>query len=103
MLVPGGGSACRTSRRHERRSYRGSGRSARASTGRWFLIGDEGVFVFQLRGRETDESPIVRCLDLCWALNKEREGKDCGSLAEAGLAYEGAHASLRAARRLRYL
>jgi len=50
-----------------------------------------------------EESPTVRCLDESWALNEEREGKDCGSLAEAGLAYGGAQATLRAARRLRYL
>jgi len=49
------------------------------------------------------ESPIVRCLDESWALNEEREGKDCGSLAEAGLVYGGAQATLRAARHLLYL
>jgi len=30
-------------------------------------------------------------------------GKDCGTLAQAGLAYGGAQATLRAARRLLYL
>jgi len=32
-----------------------------------------------------------------------REGKDCGTLAEAGLAYGGAQATLRGASRLLYL
>ena len=50
-----------------------------------------------------EESPTVRCLDESWALNEEREGKDCGSLADAGLAYGGAQATLRAARHLLYL
>jgi len=45
--------------------------------------------VGQLRGRLTEERPIVRCLEETWALKVEREGKDCGSLAEAGLAYRG--------------
>ena len=50
-----------------------------------------------------EESPTVRCLDESWALNEEREGKDSGSLAEAGLAYGEAHAILSAAKRLLYL
>jgi len=33
--------------------------------------------------------PTVRCLEASWALKEEREGKDCGSLAEAGLAFGG--------------
>jgi len=37
------------------------------------------------------------------ALKEDREGKDCGSRAEAGLAYGGEQATLRAARRLLYL
>jgi len=78
-------------------------RCARASTGRCFLIGGEGTFVRQLSGRLTEEGPIVRCLEASWALKEEREGKDCGSLAEAGLALGGAQAILRAARRLLYL
>ena len=45
----------------------------------------------------------MRCLDESWALKKEREGKDCGSLAEAGLALGATQATLRAARRLLYL
>jgi len=45
----------------------------------------------------------VRCLDESWALKEKREGKDSGSLAEAGLAFGGAQATLRAARRLLYL
>jgi len=36
-------------------------------------------------------------------LKEEREGQDCGSLAEAELAFGGAQAILRAARRLLYL
>jgi len=35
------------------------------------------------------ERPLVRCLDESWALKEEREGKDGGSLAAAGLAYGG--------------
>jgi len=45
----------------------------------------------------------VRCLEASRALKEKREGKDCGSLAEAGLALGGAQAILRAARRLLYL
>ena len=45
----------------------------------------------------------MRCLDESWALKEEREGKDCGSLADAGLVYGGAQGTLRAARRLLYL
>jgi len=56
----------------------------------------------QLRGRYTEERPIVRCLDASWAMQEERAGKDWGSLAEARLAYGGAQATLRAARRLLY-
>ena len=63
----------------------------------------EGIFVHQSRGRYTEERPFVRCLDKSWALKEERQGKDCGSLAEAGLAYGGAQATLRAAKRLVYL
>jgi len=100
---PGGGGACRTSGRRARPSCRGRVRCARASTGRGFLIGGKGIFVSQHNGRYTEECPIVRCLDESWALNKETEGKDCGSLADAGLAYGGAHATLRAASCLRYL
>jgi len=78
-------------------------RWARASTGRCFLRGGEGILVRQLRGRYTEERPIVRYLDESWALGEEREGKDTGSLAETWLAYGGAHAILRAAKRLLYL
>jgi len=46
---------------------------------------------------------MVRCLEESWALKEEREGKDCGSLAEAGGAFGGAQATLRAAGRLLYL
>ena len=45
----------------------------------------------------------LRCLEESWALKEDRKGKDCGSLAEAGLAFGGAQATLRAARRLLYL
>jgi len=45
----------------------------------------------------------VWCRDESRALKVEREGKDGGSLAEAGFAYGGAQATLRAASRLRYL
>jgi len=44
--------------------------------------------------------PLGRCLDESWALKAEREGKDGGSLAAAGLACGEAQATLRAARRL---
>ena len=46
---------------------------------------------------------MVRCLEVSWALKEEREGKDCGSLAAAGLAFGGAQVILRAARPLLYL
>jgi len=71
--------------------------------GRCFLIGGEGTSVRQLRGRYTEERPTVRCLEASLALKEERDGKDCGSLAEAGFASGGAQATLRAARRLLYL
>ena len=45
----------------------------------------------------------MRCLDESCALKEEWEGKDCRSLAETGLAFGGAQATLRAARRLLYL
>ena len=45
----------------------------------------------------------MRCLDESGALKEDREGKDCGSLAEAGFAFGGAQANLRAARRILYL
>ena len=47
--------------------------------------------------------PIVRCLVESWALKEEREGKDGGSLAEAGLALREAHETPRGARGLLYL
>jgi len=47
--------------------------------------------------------PFVRCLDESWALKEEREGKDGGSLAAAGLAHGGAQAILSSDRRLLYL
>ena len=63
----------------------------------------DGVLVRQLRGRYPEERPFVRCLDESWAQKEEREGKDSGCLAGAGLAYGGAHPTLRAAKRLLYL
>jgi len=45
----------------------------------------------------------VRCLDESWALKEERAGNDCGSLAEARLAFGGPQVTLRVARRLLYL
>jgi len=51
IFAPGGGGACRKSGTRVRPSYRGRVRCARASTGRCFLKGGKGVFVFQLRGR----------------------------------------------------
>ena len=89
MFVPGGGGACSIRGRHVRPSCRGRVSWARASTGRSFPIGGEGTFVRQLRGRYTEERPLVRCLEASWARKEEREGKDGGSLAEAGLALGG--------------
>jgi len=51
MFASRGGGACRPSGRRLRPSCRGRVRCARASTGRCFLKGGEGVLVFQLRGR----------------------------------------------------
>jgi len=68
-----------------------------------FLDRREGPLVRQSRGMYTGESPLVRCLDESWAPQEEREGKDCGSLAQAGLADGGAQATLRAVKRLLYL
>jgi len=42
-------------------------------------------------------------LEESWAPKEDREGKDGGSLAEAGFTFGGAHATLRAARRVLYL
>jgi len=103
MFVPGGGGACSIRGRRVRPSCRGRVRCASASTGRCFLIGGEGTFVCQLRGRYTEERPVVRCLEAFSARKEEREGKDYGSLAEAGLALGGAQATLRAARPLLYM
>ena len=89
MFVPGGERTCRTRGKHVRPSCRGRVRFARASTERCFLSGGEGVSVRQSRGRYTEVRPLVRCLDESWALKAEREGKDGGSLAEAGLAFGG--------------
>jgi len=46
---------------------------------------------------------LVRCLDESCALKAAREGKDCGSLAEARLGFGGAETPLKTARRLLYL
>ena len=89
MFVPGGGGACRTRGRHVRPACRGRVRWARASIGRCFVIGGDGISVRQSRGRYTEERPLVRCLDDSWALKEDREGKDYGSLAEAGFAFGG--------------
>jgi len=51
IFAPGGGGACRTSGRRVRPSHRGRVWCARASTGMCFVMGGEGIFVFQLRGR----------------------------------------------------
>jgi len=45
----------------------------------------------------------MRCLVESGALKAEKEGKEDGSRAEAGFAFGGAPAILRAARRHRYL
>jgi len=88
MSVPGGGRVCNMRGRRESPSCSGKVRCARASTGRCFLTGGEGTLVRQSRGRYTEERPLVRCLDASWALKEERDGKDCGSLAAAGFAYD---------------
>jgi len=103
IFIRGGSGQCSIRGRHVRPSCRGRVRCARASKGRCFLIRGEGTFVRQLRGRSTEKRPIVKCLEASWALKDEREGKHCGSPAEAGLAFGGAQATLRAARRLLYL
>jgi len=51
MFAPGGRGACMTTGWPVRLSWRGRVRCARVSIGRCFLIGGEGVFVLQLRGR----------------------------------------------------
>ena len=51
MLAPRGGGVCRTSGMRVRPSCRGRVRCARASTGRCFPKGGEGVLDFQLKGR----------------------------------------------------
>ena len=103
MFIQGRGGACKTKGKYVRHCCRGRMRCTRASTGRCFLIGGEGTSLRQLRGRSTDERLLVRCLEASWALKEEREGKDGGSLAVAGLAFGGAQGTLRAARRLLYL
>jgi len=50
-IHPGGGGAWRTRGRPVRPCCRRRVRCARASTGRFFLKGGKGMFVFQLRGR----------------------------------------------------
>jgi len=45
---------------------------------------------------------MVRCQEASWARKEEREGKDCGDMAVAGLVLGGAQATVRAARRLLY-
>ena len=74
-----------------------------ASMGRCFLIGGLGVAERQSRGRYTEDKPLVRCREESWALKTEREGKEAGRRAAAGLWVGGAQAIRRAARRLRYL
>jgi len=51
MFVPGGGREWRTRGRRERPSCSRMVRCARASTGRCFLVGGEGILVRQSRGR----------------------------------------------------
>jgi len=51
MFVPDGRGACRTRGRLVMPSSRGRVMCARASTGRCFLIGGEGTFTHQSRGR----------------------------------------------------
>jgi len=50
MSVPGRQGACMLRGRRVRPSCKGRVRCARASTGRYFLSGGEGIFVCQSRG-----------------------------------------------------
>jgi len=81
----------------------GEGEVCQGGTGRCFLSGGKGVFHSQSMVRYREERPFVTCLDEPKARKVEREGKEGGSLAEAELAVGGAQATLRVARRLRYL
>ena len=72
----------------------------------------EGGEILVLRGCEGVDGPVLEehirsagpeGLDESGALKEEREGKDGGSRAEAGVAFGGVQAILRAARRLLYL
>ena len=85
MSIPGGGRGWRTRGRRERPSMRGTTRCARATMGRCFLMGGVGTDELQSRGRYMEERPLVRCPDESWALKTEREGKEGGSRAAAGL------------------
>ena len=56
-----------------------------ASMGRCFLIGGVGTVERQSRGRYTEDRPLVWWREESWALNIEREGKEVGRWAAAGL------------------
>ena len=102
MSELGGGGAFSTRGRLERPWVKGMVRCAMASMGSCFRIGGAGTRERQPRGRYTEDRPRVRCLEEYWALKVEREGKDGGSLAAAGLRVGEAQAIRRAARHLRY-
>lgn len=103
MSVPGGGGVFRTSGNRESPSPRENARWARASIGRCFLSGWEGVRVFQSSGKYSEERPLVRALPVSGALKTNMEGKEAGSLGAAGFCVEGAQALLSLARFLLYL
>jgi len=81
-----------------RPSWKGRVRGARASTGRCFVSGGEGTSRPPAKREVYGGKAFVRCLDESWALRQEKQGKEGGSLGEAGLAYGGALATLRAAK-----
>ena len=103
MSVPGGAGAWRTRGRRESPPMRGMTRCAIASMGTCFLMGGVGTAERQLRGRYKEDKPLVRCREECWALRTEREGKEEGRRAAAGLWVGEAQAIRRAASLLRYL
>ena len=90
MFSPGGGGIFNTKGKGERPSLSGMVRWASASIERCLRMGGEGTGVCQSSGRYQEDSPLVRCLEESRALKEEREGKEVGSLAAAGL-WVGGH------------
>ena len=73
-----------------------------ASMGRYFLMGGVGTAMRQSSGRYTKDRPLVKCREESWALKTEREGKEEGRRAAAGLWVGGTQAMRSAASLLRY-